>query len=119
MAAFSIGAGNASAEITVIIASGDVVGNVQRWLGQVHAGGIPDGELERVLESGQEVTVDGRTGKRFFMRGAGEQALAIDGTMVAREDGSSLFIKMTGEAGVVAAESARIGEFLSSLKVKI
>lgn len=119
MAAFVIGEGNASAEITVIIASGDLVGNVQRWLGQVHSGGVPDGELERVLESGQEVTVDGRVGKRFFMRGSGDQALGIDGTMVPREDGSSLFIKMTGDAKVVTAEADRIGEFLSSLKVKL
>jgi hypothetical protein len=119
MAAFAIGEGNASAEITVIIASGDLVGNVQRWLGQVHPGGVPDGELERVLESGQEVTVDGRVGKRFFMRGSGEQALGIDGTMVPREDGSSLFIKMTGDADVVTAEADRIGQFLGSLKVKL
>ncbi len=119
LAAFQVGENNRTAELTVIPATGDVLANVERWLGQVYPEGAPEGELDRVIQAGQDVTVDGRMGKRFFVKGSGDVPVAIDGTVVPQEDGASLFIKMTGNAEVVAGESERIGQFLESLKVNL
>lgn len=124
MAAFNVGPEDASAEITVIPAGGDLRGNVARWIGQVRGDTPPDDVVDAAMAEATEVDVDGRPGRRFFLTGeeAAEDendATAIDATIVPIDGGMSLFIKMTGPKNVVSDQSDAIGKFLASLKLKL
>jgi hypothetical protein len=124
MAAFDVGPEDATAEITVIPAGGDLRGNVARWIGQVRGDVPPDDVVDAAMDAGTEVDVDGRPGKRFFLTGDDaksdeKDATAIDATIVSMDGGMSLFIKMTGPTKTVAQQSDSIVEFLASLKLKL
>jgi hypothetical protein len=124
MAAFDVGPEDATAEITVIPAGGDLRGNVARWIGQVRGDVPPDDVVDAAMDAGTEVDVDGRPGKRFFLTGDDaksdeKDATAIDATIVSMDGGMSLFIKMTGPPKTVAQQSDAIVEFLASLKLKL
>lgn len=116
-AAFLVGPEEKSAEITVIPAGGDLRGNIQRWMGQIRPDGVTDEQVDTVISGAAMVTVDGIESQRFLMSGSGEPLQAIDATIVPLAEGFSLFIKMTGDADTVAAESERIQKFLDSLKL--
>jgi hypothetical protein len=117
-AAFNVGSGDGAAELTVIPAGGDVRGNIQRWMGQIRPDGVAPEAVDAVIDQGEEVTVDGRPAQRFLIPGTGQRAQAIDATIVSLGEGFSLFIKMTGDAETVAAQSDAIQQFLDSLKLK-
>lgn len=116
-AAFIVGPEDKSAEITVIPAGGDLRGNIQRWMGQIQPDGVTEEQVDTVISKASPVTVDGIESQRFYMTGTGEPQQAIDATIVPLGEGFSLFIKMTGDAETVAAESERIQQFLDSLKL--
>lgn len=116
-AAFTVGPEDKSAELTVIPAGGDLRGNIERWLGQIRPDGVTDEDVDAVISAASDVTVDGIQSQRFVMTGTGEAPQAIDATIVPLGEGFSLFIKMTGNADTVAAESERIQQFLDSLKL--
>jgi hypothetical protein len=119
LAAFNMGPAEAAAELTVIQASGGLRENVQRWLGQVRPGGVPDDVLDQALADAEKVDVDGRAAQRFLLTdgGTGDGA-AIDVTIVPLEGGSSLFVKMQGPAATVSEQAEQISSFLQSLKFK-
>lgn len=118
LAAFDVGPEDKVAELTVIPASGDLRGNVARWMGQIRQNGVPDDEVDKALSAVQEIEVDGRPAKRFLLLGdEPNSGNAIDATIVPLEDGMSLFVKMTGPVETVRAESEAIAGFLKSLKL--
>ncbi len=120
MAAFDVGPADAPAEMTVIPAGGDLRGNVARWLGQVRDGNAPDDVVDKALKDAIKVDVDGRSGQRFYLASEdAEKGTAIDATIVPLEGGMSLFVKMTGPAKTVSAESDSIESFLKSLKLNL
>ena len=120
IAAFDVGPEEASAELTLIQAGGDLRGNVARWLGQVRSGNAPDDVVDQALEDAQEVDVDGRQGQRFYLSGDDPEAgTVIDATIIPLGDGISLFVKMTGPAKTVADSSDEITAFLQSLKLNL
>ncbi|QDV65675.1 hypothetical protein [Crateriforma conspicua] len=118
MAAFEAGEDDAKAEITVITAGGDLRSNVARWLGQVIGGQPTDEAVDAAMDAADDVTVDGRDGKRFLLRAGGESdpdQMAIDAVIVPLESGFSLFVKMTGPESTVMAERDSMGSFVQSL----
>ncbi|WP_236622138.1 hypothetical protein [Novipirellula maiorica] len=118
MAAFNVGPEDAEAEITVIPAGGDLRGNVARWLGQIRPEGVADEVVDKALEDAEKVKVDGRDAQRFLLLGSDPDAgTAIDATIVPLDEGFSLFIKMTGPAKTVTAESEAIKSFLESIQL--
>ncbi len=118
MAAFNVGPEDAEAELTVIPAGGDLRGNVARWLGQIRPEGVADEVVDKALEDAEKVKIDGRDGQRFLLLGTDPEAgTAIDATIVPLDEGFSLFIKMTGPAKTVTAESEAIKSFLESIKL--
>ena len=121
MAAFNVGPEDRLAEITVIPAGGDLRGNVARWLGQVRGGPAPEEVVDAAMKAAEDINVDGREGKRFFLSGDDdlEDGNAIDATIAPMEGGMSLFVKMTGPAKTLKEESRRITEFLESIKLKM
>jgi hypothetical protein len=118
-AAFDIVNDDRKAELTVIPAGGDLRGNIDRWLGQIRPDGVPEEILNKVMEKATSVTVDSRDSQRFFLSGTGIPEQAIDVTIVPLSEGVSLFIKMTGDAETVIAQSDAIQQFLDSLKLKL
>ncbi|MEO9930759.1 hypothetical protein [Rhodopirellula bahusiensis] len=118
MAAFNAGPEEASAEITVISAGGDLRGNVARWMGQVDGGQPDDADVDQALESAEKLTVAGRDAQRFILhpKDKDSQATSIDATIVPLENDFSLFIKMVGPADVIADQDEAMRSFLKSLK---
>lgn len=118
MAAFDVGPPEAAAELTVIQASGDVRGNVARWMGQIRPGGVSDADVDAALAEAQELEVDGRRSQRFLLVGEDpDSGTAIDATIIPFDGGTSLFVKMTGPVQTVRAESEAIAAFLESLQL--
>jgi len=118
MAAFNVGPEDAEAEITVIPAGGDLRGNVARWLGQIRPEGVADEVVEKAMQDAEKIKVDGRDAQRYLLLGTDpESGTAIDATIVPLDEGFSLFIKMTGPAKTVTAESEAIKSFLESIKL--
>ena len=117
-AAFNAGPEDQSAELTVIPAGGDTRGNIERWMGQISPQGMTPADVDTVIAGAKEITVDGIAGQRFFIDGNGEPKQAIDATILPLGEGFNLFIKMTGDAATVSAESDAIQQFLDSLKLK-
>lgn len=120
MAAFKMGSEEAAAELTVIRAGGDLRGNVARWLGQVRGGSVADEVIDAAFDKAQTIEVDGRSGQRFLLTGEQpDQGMAIDGTIVPMEGGTSLFVKVTGPAATVTQQSDAIATFLKSLELNL
>lgn len=120
LAAFAAGPEDASAEMTVIPAGGDLRGNVARWLGQIRGGEVPDEVVDQALADAQPLEVDGRPAQRFFLTGGdGPAASAIDATVIPLDNGMSLFVKMTGPLDTVSQQADAIASFLESLEFQL
>ena len=119
MAAFNVGPEDATAEVTVIRAGGDLRGNVARWMGQLREGQRPPEEaVDQALADAQSLKVDNQPAQRFVLKGENpDRGDAIDATIVPLEGGMSLFIKMTGPVQTVTAQSDEMTSFLKSLKL--
>ncbi|MEM6980818.1 MAG: hypothetical protein AAF539_14240, partial [Planctomycetota bacterium] len=117
-AAFNAGPEDASAEVTVIQAGGDLRGNVARWMGQVSSDGVPDADVDAMLAGSESVVVSGRDAQRFRILPDEDDQTAIDATIVPLDNGMSLFVKMTGPKATVAAEDDSLSSFLDSLRFR-
>jgi hypothetical protein len=119
--AFNIGPEDATAELTIISAGGDLRGNVARWLGQVRGDTPPDEVVDAALAAAESIKVSGRDGQRYYLSGgdttSDNAAQAIDATIVPMESGMSLFIKATGPTKTLENEKERIGDFIRSLQI--
>ncbi|MEM9367958.1 MAG: hypothetical protein AAGD07_18345 [Planctomycetota bacterium] len=123
-AAFNVGPEDASAEVTVIVAGGDLRGNVARWMGQVMGAEASPEAVDAIMSDAESRTVAGRQAQRFVMTkkriDAGTESATgdtgIDATIVELGDGMSLFIKLTGPTEVLNEQSEALGKFMDSLK---
>lgn len=115
-AEFKVGPPDASAEVTVIQAGGDLRSNVARWMGQIAEGTPEDAAVDEMMANAEKFNVSGRPAQRFIIAGeAEEEQESIDATIVEMENGMSKFIKMKGAAKTVAEQSDSLRTFLDSL----
>jgi hypothetical protein len=120
LAAFNAGPVDSQAELTVIPAGGDLRGNVARWLGQIRSQEVSDEVVDQAMADAEKFEVDGRQAQRFFLSGDdATKGDAIDATIIPIDEGSSLFVKMTGPAQTVTEQADAIASFLKSLKLKL
>ena len=119
MAAFVVGSEDRSAELTVIIAGGEVRPNVARWIGQVRPENVDEAVVDKVMADAISMEVAGRQAQRFVIVGTGEAPQSIDATLVTLEPELHMFVKMTGDAQTVAAQSSNIETFLNSLQLNL
>lgn len=118
MAAFDIGPEDQSAELTIIMAGGDLRGNVDRWLGQVRGDTPPSEVVDAAMDAAVALKVSGRDAQRYYLSdGKGDETdgQMIDATIVPMENGISMFIKATGPAKTLVDQREAIGKFLESL----
>ena len=115
LATLDIGEGDAAVEVTFIRAGGDLRSNVGMWVGLVAGDAAM---VDKVMESGEEITVDGQPAKRLFMAGEGDDAKAIDIVVVESEAGLPLFIKMKGPEAEVRKQHDAMTQLIESLKLK-
>jgi hypothetical protein len=116
-AAFVVGDGESTAEITVIdlsLGAGELLPNVNRWRGQVNLGPLDEETMRQELV---EIQVDDVTGKYAEMFGPADadSRQAILGVIAPRED-RTWFVKLTGPADLAAAEKDRFLEFVASIR---
>ena len=117
LAAFEAGPEDEVAQVTVISARGDLRDNVSRWMGQVQGGTPDDAAVDKMLANAEKLTVSGRPAQRFIIEGdASQDQQSIDATIVPlSDDGSSMFIKMTGPPETVKAETDSMRTFLETV----
>ena len=117
LAAFAVGPTEDEAEVTVIEAGGGLRENVDRWLGQVRGDDPPKEVVDQALRDAKRIKISGRAAQRFLLTGDDpESGDVIDATIVSLDQGSSMFIKMTGPAKTVAGQSKALDAFLESLQ---
>lgn len=116
-AAFRVGAGEDSAEVTVIPLAGPAGGlanNVNLWRTSLQLPEISDAE---VAAAAQKLTVDGRPEAYFDLVGPDRpKPMRILGVIVPRGD-HSWFVKMRGAPSAVAREKSNFEAFVRSLKL--
>lgn len=123
MAAFNVGPEDTEdsvtqAEVTVIIAGGDLRGNVARWIGQVRDGTPPDDVVDKAMEDAEKLSVSGLDATRYvLLPDDGSTGNAIDATIVPQDSGMSLFIKMTGPVETVKTQHDALTAFIESIKL--
>ena len=118
LASFDVGEEDSRAEMTVIVAGGDLRGNVARWLGQIMGGDVVSSVVDTALAEAKQIKVDNRAAQRFLLKNTGDSsANAIDATIVPLGDDQSVFIKMTGPVTTVESKSDQITDFLESLRL--
>lgn len=115
LAAFEAGPVDAIVEITVIRAGGDIEGNIRRWLGQIRAD-VPDELVAEAIAEAEPVERPGGTGQLFRL--TGDSGRSIFAVIFPEEDGSSLFVKMTGDSETAVAEEDALVAFASSLETE-
>jgi hypothetical protein len=119
LAAFDVGPEDATAEVTIINAGGDLRGNVARWMGQVRKSAVPDEEVDAVLENAEKFEVAGRSAQRFVLMPEdvdAADASAIDATIIPIENSFSMFVKMTGPPSTIKAQTEQMKSFLLSIE---
>ncbi len=119
LAAFDVGPDDATAEVTIINAGGDLRGNVARWMGQIRKSAVPDEEVDAVLENAEKFEIAGRSAQRFVLMPEdidAEDASAIDATIIPIENSFSMFVKMTGPPATIKDQSEQMKSFLQSIK---
>ena len=121
LASFDVGPEGATAEMTVIIAGGDLRGNVKRWLGQISDVDVSDELVDKALEDAQQFEVDGLDAQRFILRGdsSDSEKQMIDATIIPVGEEQSVFIKMTGPPETVDSQRAEVQTFLESLQFSL
>jgi len=121
LASFDVGPTAAAAEVTVIVAGGDLRDNVARWIGQVLEGAPDDAVVDRAMKNAESLTVSERDAQRFLLYpdelGNEKQPTAIDAVIVPLENQSSLFVKMTGPVETVRQQADELSTFLRSLRL--
>lgn len=114
--AFEIKNDEATAEVTLIAARGAIQDNLRMWFGQATLEGSRE-QIEQVISAADEVSVNEKTGKVFWIDGAkGESSQSILVADIPWREGESLFVKLKGDFALVESERERFMGFLKSLK---
>ena len=111
---FRISDGIGSAEITVTTFPGDVggmLGNVNRWLGQIESSPVDAAGLERVSKP---FIISYHAGTLVTLEGPSQSILAG----ILGFHGDTWFFKMQGAKGTVAAQSGAMEAFLKSVRIE-
>lgn len=111
-------------EVTIIPASGSLVGNVERWQGQLDSTADPSGltaQATAAIAAAQSVDVAGTRATIVLLRDAEAAAdptrgQAILGAMIPLGEERSLFVKFKGDAAVADRERERFARFVSSIR---
>jgi hypothetical protein len=108
------GSADARDEVTISLAGGERVQNVNRWRTQQL--GLPPFTEAQVAQAAKAVTVGGAAGELFdFEAARGEPKQRMLAAMVPRGD-RFLFFKMTGPADAVGAQKPAFESFLRSVR---
>lgn len=99
-------------QITITLASGDRVSNVERWNGQVQ--GAPD-QTAKALESSEKFSVNESPVEVVTLMGTGPASKAIKAAIIEFDDRSSLFVKLMGSSAAVESQHADFVKFVKSL----
>ena len=109
-AKYTVTQGDASADISVSRAAGQVLANVNRWRGQVGLNPVASEE-----EAGaKEVTVSSLPGKLFRFDGETKSMVVA---MIPKGSGA-WFFKLFGNKVVVEKEATAFEAYLSTIKIK-
>jgi hypothetical protein len=104
--------GEKQVEITISMAGGDLLSNVNRWRGQVQLGEVTAAELARSVKPIQTL---GATGEYVELVGTnGKTILGVR----ADAGGGVWFIKLQGDSDLAAREKARFEAFVKSVRFK-
>ena len=112
--AFEVVDGEQRIEITISVAGGDLVGNMNRWRGQIGLPPVDDAEIEKALQSRE---INGLPGKFMEVHQA-EDAPArqsILGIMIP-EGEHAWFIKLRGHTSLAEREREQFESFAKSVK---
>lgn len=116
LASFQIEQDGLKGEVSVIPAGGDQESNVARWQRQL----TPDAtneQIRSVLDSGEEVDVNGVRSKIYFILGKeGEDQPAFIAAIIDWQPAQSLFVKFSGPAKLAESQRAVFTEFVKSIK---
>lgn len=118
LAAFAVQDGDQQAEVTVIplgLGAADLLDNINRWRGQIGLPPLAAGELDQHTRS---LEISGAAGTYVVLEGPAEASprQSILGVILPREN-RVWFIKMTGDAALVAREQPRFEQFAQSLRL--
>jgi hypothetical protein len=112
LAAFKAGAGDISAEITIIPLAGDgggLLNNVNRWRDQI---GLPAMTAAELQKDGK--MLESKAGAIVYVDLTGPKGRTLSGTLL--HGGRSWFVKMTGPADLVGQQQPAFEDFLKSLR---
>lgn len=122
IASFNIVEGDATAEVTVIIAGGDRLSNIARWQGQL-SNDVSSEQIteltKQVIEKALKVTTaHGVEGTLYSLVGpeGDSQRATLAAILPLKDNDSSLFVKLSGPAKVAEAHRERLTQFISSMK---
>jgi hypothetical protein len=114
-AAFAIGSGESTGEVTVIAAGGGIDANIGIWLGQVSRE-ASDESRAAILDAADELVVNEIPTKLYTIAAKAEGGTSILVADIPWKTGESLFVKLKGDSQLVAAEREKFVGFLESIK---
>ena len=114
LAAWSVTDGEQQVAITISSAGGDLIGNIQRWRGQI---GLPPGDPDAIQKSLQQIPMGSTTGTYVTLlapEGAGkpQSILGVIATALERQ----WFFKLQGDAPLAARERESFEAFVKSVQ---
>jgi len=126
LATLFIGDAPEKREVTVIPASGSLVGNVERWQGQLDpAADAADVTVRAAaaIAAAESIDVGGTTATMVLLRDAtaasdATQGQAILGAMIPVDGDRAVFVKFKGDSAVADRERERFAAFVSSIRWK-
>ncbi len=110
LASFQVSAGEQKAEISVVVAGGDLLANVNRWRGQIGLKATTQDELDR---EAQQIDVGGRKGTYVELTGEKKTTLAV----VVDAAGRTWFITLKGDNDLARREAGKFQNFVHSLNI--
>jgi len=114
LAAWRVTAGEQQVMITVSVAGGDLVGNLNRWRGQLQLPAASEAELKGGLETLKLGSAEGVYAQLHAPEGAGKPQSILG--VIASSQGQQWFFKLQGDSDLAKAEAARFEEFVRSVR---
>jgi hypothetical protein len=108
-AAFIVKEGDSKAEITITVAGGDVLQNVNRWRGQI---GLEPVTEEQLAAEAKQVDMNGVAGEYFRLIGPEQAILGV----IATHGGKAWFVKLQGDHDLAVKLQEQFETFVRSIK---
>jgi hypothetical protein len=122
IASFAIGDESTKGEVTVIIAGGDRLSNVERWQGQLNSAAEVEANkasASQAIESATKIqSAKGIEGQLYSLLGpeGDEQPAMLAAILPSGQGDSSVFVKLTGNAQLAEENREKLIAFISSLE---